>query len=122
MASKEDVSPAQWALDLFEPTAEDYQTNWSHYWPLGNGAIIGAGGVLLRNFMLNRPLYSGIHLTVFYGIAGVFCAAGIMYVVEISKARRDAMLRDYIRHYPHRFPEPRNQKYADILQPWEPHR
>ncbi|CAK9809674.1 NADH dehydrogenase [ubiquinone] 1 subunit C2 [Anthophora quadrimaculata] len=122
MASKQDVSPAQWALDLLEPRPEDYKTNWSDYWLIPNGALVGAGTVVFRNHILNRPLYTNIHLSVIGLIVGGLCGAGVMYVTEVHRARKDAILRDYIRLHPDRFPEPQNRKYADILEPWEPHR
>ncbi|KOC66271.1 hypothetical protein WH47_07340, partial [Habropoda laboriosa] len=45
---------------------------------------------------------------------------GFLFINEIKKSRKDAVLRDYIRLHPERFPAPQNRKFADMFEPWVP--
>lgn len=58
MEATEEKSPAQWALDLLEPTPLDYQPSVFDHYITFLAAVTGASGALLRNYMANRPLRS----------------------------------------------------------------
>ncbi|XP_017789181.1 PREDICTED: uncharacterized protein LOC108571616 isoform X1 [Habropoda laboriosa] len=115
-----ETSSAQWALDLLEPTPDDYKRSFYDYWPLATGFLTGAGGSIVRNMLLKLPLHTGAHITVFSGAICTLLGCGFLFINEIKKSRKDAVLRDYIRLHPERFPAPQNRKFADMFEPWVP--
>ena len=114
-------SPAQWAIDIFEGKNYHYERRfYNKYTGEILCGIIGATSPWFRNYVLHRPLYAGLQYHIAFGIVGV--AIGRLLTVKTDEyyAKRDAILLDYIKKYPQRFPEPRNKKYADLLLPWTP--
>ncbi|XP_076749038.1 NADH dehydrogenase (ubiquinone) B14.5 B subunit isoform X2 [Xylocopa sonorina] len=106
MDNPEEKFPAQWALDLLEPTEIDYTQSLFKNFIALPAAFAGYVAVRMRNSALGRPPHFNTPLIL--AITAVTGALGFT-VQEISRivhARRDASMREYIMLHPERFPEP----------------
>lgn len=83
------------------------------------------GGVLClascgSNFLLRRPMMSGLQKHAAFAIGGGFLGKYIEDYRTDYFAERDAVYRDYIRLHCDEFPEITHKKYADVFEPWYP--
>ncbi|XP_076665281.1 NADH dehydrogenase (ubiquinone) B14.5 B subunit [Andrena cerasifolii] len=114
-------NPAQWAIDIFEGKNYHYERRfYNKYTGEILGGLIGSTSPWIRNYMLNRPFNAGLQYHIAFGIVGVVLGRILTVTTDQYYAKRDAILLDYIKKHPQRFPEPRNKKYADLLLPWTP--
>ncbi|XP_060825913.1 NADH dehydrogenase [ubiquinone] 1 subunit C2 isoform X2 [Bombus pascuorum] len=122
MGEIEEKFPAQWALDLLEPTALDRSNHIFRFYlvPISSAAFTLA--VVTKNYMSKLPLTANKPYMLLLSITGAFFGYGCHWASDIRFARRDEMMRDYIRRHPERFPEPEVKKYGDIFQEWYPKR
>ncbi|KOX76385.1 hypothetical protein WN51_11716 [Melipona quadrifasciata] len=120
MEEKEEKFPAQWALDILEPTPVDQSNSILKYYTVPPAIISGPLGVIAYNYSTAKPLYFNKLYMVISAIGLGVGAYWIQWTAELQFARKHAIMRDYIIRHPERFPEPENRKYADILRPWCP--
>ena len=57
MEEKEEKFPAQWALDILEPTLVDQSNSILKYYTVPPAMICGPLGVLAYNYTTSKPLY-----------------------------------------------------------------
>ncbi|XP_016915127.1 NADH dehydrogenase [ubiquinone] 1 subunit C2 [Apis cerana] len=120
MEAKQENFSAQWALDLLEPTALD-QSNYIFKYYLAPIAGITCGySQVILNKIQKKPTYANKPYMLLGFLGGSLFGFLIHGIFEIKSARKDAIMRDYIRLHPEQFPKPEYKKYADILEPWTP--
>ncbi|XP_043583479.1 NADH dehydrogenase [ubiquinone] 1 subunit C2 [Bombus pyrosoma] len=122
MGEIEEKFPAQWALDLLEPTPLDRSNHIFRYYYVPCTTISLALAVMLKNVAGKRPMTANKPYIVLASIAGFLIGCGIHWASDLRFARKDAILRDYIMRHPERFPKPDVKKYADIFEEWIPTR
>lgn len=126
---KEDISEnpkqdeefsAQWALDLLRGPTIYKDAFYVKYVTELSFMFVGVCAVPLRNFILSRPKLSSFPLAV--AVTGVSSLIGIALgrFNNMRAAKRDAMMVDYIKRHPERFPPPRNKTFAELFEPWIP--
>lgn len=116
----EEPHPAQWALDLLEPSRVDRTDTILRYYLVPVMATANVFAVRLRNRLLKLPPNINPHIQLTCGVLGGLIGYTLHYFSDISHARQDAVIRDYIMLHPERFPPPENRKIADIFAPWTP--
>lgn len=57
MEEKEEKFPAQWALDILEPTPIDQSNSILKYYTVPPAMICGPLGVICYNYVTAKPLY-----------------------------------------------------------------
>lgn len=88
-------------------------------YPVVFGAL-GFGGFVFINYMMRRPLYSGIQRHIIGGIVGVAFGEGIHNFSNYLESRRDTILHHYMELHPEDFQPEEKKLYKDVLQPWYP--
>ncbi|XP_017892993.1 uncharacterized protein LOC108632749 [Ceratina calcarata] len=116
----DETNPAQWALDLLEPTRVDRTDTIFRYYLIPLLAATNVVAVRARNVFMKFPANLNPHIQLACGVAGGLAGYVMHYVSDVSHARQDAVIRDYIIRHPERFPPPENRKISDIFQPWTP--
>ena len=122
MEGTEEKFPAQWALDLLEPTPLDRSNHIFRYYMIPPSMISLALAVVLKNLIGKRPATANKPYIALASIIGCLAGYGLHWAADLRFARRDAIMRDYIMRHPERFPEPDVKKYSDIFNKWYPRR
>ncbi|XP_050489752.1 uncharacterized protein LOC126873179 [Bombus huntii] len=120
MEGTEEEFPAQWALDLLEPTRLDRSNHIFKYYAVPFSTIATSGVVVLKNVLQKKPATANKPYIVLASVVGFVLGCGFHWISDIKFARKDAIMRDYIMHHPERFPKPDIKKYADIFDEWVP--
>ncbi|XP_071868186.1 NADH dehydrogenase (ubiquinone) B14.5 B subunit isoform X2 [Bombus fervidus] len=110
MGETEEKFPAQWALDLLEPTPLDRSNHIFRFYLVPLSSIALTSAMLTKNWLLKRPLTANKPYIVLASIAGALFGYGLHWASDIRFARRDEIMRDYIMRHPERFPEPNVKK------------
>ncbi|CAG9809875.1 unnamed protein product [Chironomus riparius] len=109
-----------YALDLLN---KDYEIQKPLSNDLYNPILLGVAGfasIAFSNFIMRRPLMSGIQRHVAVGTAGVFFGCWVNKKRDEHYAERDAVLRHYVELHPEDFPDPDKKKFGEILMRWNP--
>ncbi|XP_033312110.1 NADH dehydrogenase [ubiquinone] 1 subunit C2 [Bombus bifarius] len=120
MEGTKEEFPAQWALDLLEPTPLDRSNHIFKYYAVPFSTIALLGTVVLKNILEKKPATANKPYIALASVVGVLLGFGIHWVADMRFARKDAIMRDYIMRHPERFPKPDIKKYADIFEEWIP--
>ncbi|XP_034194001.1 NADH dehydrogenase (ubiquinone) B14.5 B subunit [Osmia lignaria lignaria] len=120
MEDQEGNFPAQWALDLIRGPTNYKESLVTKYVTEVTSTLTGVGAMFVKNYLSNRPYYASIHWTIGLGILGFIGGRTLVNIMDLRYAKRDAMMVDYIKQHPERFPAPRNKKFAEIIEPWYP--
>ncbi|KZC13996.1 PREDICTED: NADH dehydrogenase [ubiquinone] 1 subunit C2 [Dufourea novaeangliae] len=120
MEESGDTCPAQWAIDLLRRDSHYKREFYNLY--LGHMVLgyVGFFTPIMRNMYLSRPWYSSFQNHIMFTIGGVLFGKFLMKKTDHMYNRRDAIMVDYIKRHPDRFPEPENKLYRDIFRPWIP--
>ncbi|XP_050575554.1 uncharacterized protein LOC126915156 isoform X1 [Bombus affinis] len=117
MEGTEEKFPAQWALDLLEPTALDRSNHIFKYYIVPFTTISFPLGVVLKNLIGKTPATANKPYIVLASIIGFLTGCGFHWAADLRFARRDAIMRDYIMRHPERFPEPgKNKEKLDRIR------
>ncbi|XP_076231399.1 NADH dehydrogenase (ubiquinone) B14.5 B subunit [Calliopsis andreniformis] len=114
-------NPAQWAIDLLE--GKNYFYKKQFYNNYTAEIVTGITGFLIpchRNIITKKPFYSNFHRHILFTLVGIAIGRVITIKADEHYAKNDAILLDYVKKHPERFPEPPNRKYAEIFNPWKP--
>nr|XP_012140674.1 PREDICTED: NADH dehydrogenase [ubiquinone] 1 subunit C2 [Megachile rotundata]XP_012140675.1 PREDICTED: NADH dehydrogenase [ubiquinone] 1 subunit C2 [Megachile rotundata]XP_012140676.1 PREDICTED: NADH dehydrogenase [ubiquinone] 1 subunit C2 [Megachile rotundata] len=120
MTDQDQEFPAQWALDLLRGPTIYKEAFYIKYLAEITCTISGAGTMLVTNFIMHKPLYSALPWHFFWTAVGFAIGRTATIFADYKFAKRDAMIVDYIKLHPERFPPPRNKKLAEIIEPWFP--
>ncbi|XP_053977881.1 NADH dehydrogenase [ubiquinone] 1 subunit C2 [Hylaeus volcanicus] len=113
-------NPAQWAIDLLlKPPL--YEKPWysSHYGELLLG-FAGFNAPMFKNICTSKPMFAHFHHCIIGCGLGIIAGYVLTTVSEYYYARRDAIMVDYIRRHPERFPEPPKVTFGEKLDTWCP--
>lgn len=122
MEETEEKFPAQWALDLLEPTALDRSNHIFKYYLVPITMSASVLGMIYSNVLSRKPLTANKPYIVLAAIGGALLGYGVHWTADIRFARKDTIMRDYIMRHPERFPKPDVKKYKDIFATWYPKR
>lgn len=120
MINQEEEFPAQWALDLLRGETIYKEAFYTKYLTEITCTMCGGGSMIFANKLMQRPIYSSLpwHFVctaIGFGIGRIAAS-----IANHNYAKRDAMMVDYIKRHPERFPAPRNKKLAELIEPWCP--
>ncbi|XP_033178127.1 NADH dehydrogenase [ubiquinone] 1 subunit C2 isoform X2 [Bombus impatiens] len=122
MEGTEEEFPAQWALDLLEPTPLDRSNHIFRYYAVPLTTIAITTAAVMKNILEKKPATANKPHIALATVAGFVLGCGIHWLSDIKFARKDAIMRDYIMRHPERFPKPDIKKYGDIFGEWIPFR
>ncbi|XP_033196528.1 NADH dehydrogenase (ubiquinone) B14.5 B subunit [Bombus vancouverensis nearcticus] len=120
MEETKEEFPAQWALDLLEPTRLDRSNHIFKYYAVPLSTIAISGTAVLKNILEKKPATANKPYIALATVVGFALGCGIHWAADMRFARKDAIMRDYIMRHPERFPKPDIKKYADIFDEWDP--
>ncbi|XP_015586817.1 NADH dehydrogenase [ubiquinone] 1 subunit C2 [Cephus cinctus] len=109
-----------WAIKLMQEQSTWQPSVLRQYGEVLCGGIIGVCGPLTANYFGSRPLHAGFQRHIACTIIGASIGYGIKLLVNDWSGKRDAIMIDYIRRHPERFPEPERKRFADVFMPWGP--
>ncbi|XP_043278150.1 NADH dehydrogenase [ubiquinone] 1 subunit C2 [Venturia canescens] len=111
---------ASWALKLLE-REPDYEQNYvAKNWAYICATAFGVAVPIGLNIWTRRPLWAGIQYHFLFGVLGFGAGHLLTERDKYVLARRDAILRDYIRLHPEDFPAPERKKIGELLEDWVP--
>ncbi|KAI8510498.1 hypothetical protein Bbelb_114140 [Branchiostoma belcheri] len=82
--------------------------------------VWGLGTAVLTNVLKRRPYYAGVQRHILFGGLGAVAAYYFAKAENNRTARRDLIVKDYIKKHPEDFPDPGGKTFNDVLYPWAP--
>ncbi|XP_076179351.1 NADH dehydrogenase (ubiquinone) B14.5 B subunit [Ptiloglossa arizonensis] len=110
----------QWAIDLLTKDSGYKPQFYNIYFGELLWGTFGFIAPFFWNYYRRRPLFSTLQHNVVTVVTGIGIGHIFQTWYDKRNSKNDALLVDYIKRHPNFFPEPRNRKYADILEPWYP--
>ncbi|XP_076622719.1 NADH dehydrogenase (ubiquinone) B14.5 B subunit [Colletes latitarsis] len=120
MGDREKEPDGEWAIDLLTRDMGYKKQFYNTYFTEIFFGVSGFCAPLSANLWLRQPLFSHFPHAIVGCLIGVTFGNYFAKKVDAYYNRRDAILLDYVKLHPDRFPAPVNRKYADIFQPWLP--